>query len=83
MSEIQEGAATAAIVGLSKVIDAFYEAEAGMRVGQAAHIVRAYSCQIATIAKNIDRHAAHNAASAPVQLKPAPRPTPTPRAVKS
>ena len=82
LSKIQEGAATAAVVGLSKTIDAFYEAEAGMRVGNAAQIVRAYSHQIAAIAKNIDRRAALNTLppAPPTQAPPEP---PMPRAVKS
>ncbi len=82
MSEIQEGAANAAIVGLSKVMDAFYEAEAGMRVGRAALLVRAYSFQVAAIANNIDRRAAQDAAGAD-QLPPAPRSTPPSRAANS
>jgi hypothetical protein len=82
VSDIQEGAATAAIVGLSKAMDAFYEAEAGMRVGRAATLVRAYSFQIATIARSIDRRAAQDANSLD-QLPPAPRTTPPPRAANS
>jgi len=81
-SKIQEGAASAAIVGLSKAIDAFYEAEAGMRVGRAAHFVRAYSRQIAAIARNIERHAALDALP-PAPPTEAPPEPPLPRAAKS
>ena len=82
VSEFQEGAATAAVVGLSKVIDAFYEAEAGMRVGDAACVVQAYSSQIADITKNIERRFAQDSAPADC-VPPAPRTTPPPRAANS